>query len=102
LQATLAPPVKGKMLKGLCVCYSVIATTYFSVAISGYWAFGNESGASILANFIGETKPLLPKWFFLMTNIFILLQVMALTAVRTTSWYTIHLSNFTIHSIPFS
>ncbi|KAG4908180.1 hypothetical protein AAZX31_20G175600 [Glycine max] len=81
IQATLAPPVKGKMLKGLCVCYSVIATTYFSVAISGYWAFGNESGASILANFIGETKPLLPKWFFLMTNIFILLQVMALTAV---------------------
>ncbi|CAJ1976659.1 unnamed protein product [Sphenostylis stenocarpa] len=81
IQATLAPPVKGKMLKGLCVCYSVIATTYFSVAISGYWAFGNESGASVLSNFIRESKPLLPKWFFLMTNIFILLQVMALTAV---------------------
>jgi len=91
LQATLAPPVKGKMLKGLCVCYSVIATTYFSVAISGYWAFGNESGASVLSNFVGETKLLLPKWFFLMTNIFILLQVMALTAVRRASWY-IHLS----------
>ncbi|ESW15827.1 hypothetical protein PHAVU_007G105500 [Phaseolus vulgaris] len=81
IQATLAPPLKGKMLKGLCVCYSVIATTYFSVAISGYWAFGNESGASVLSNFIGETKLLLPKWFFFMTNIFILLQVMALTAV---------------------
>ncbi|KAK7391473.1 hypothetical protein VNO78_19889 [Psophocarpus tetragonolobus] len=81
IQATLAPPVTGKMLKGLCICYSVIATTYFSVAISGYWAFGNKSGASVLANFIGETKPLLPKWFFLMTNIFILLQVMAMTAV---------------------
>ncbi|RDX62414.1 GABA transporter 1 [Mucuna pruriens] len=81
IQATVAPPVKGKMLKGLCVCYSVIATTYFSVAISGYWAFGNQSGSTILANFVDGTKFLLPKWFFFMTNIFILLQVMALTAV---------------------
>ncbi|KAK7279535.1 hypothetical protein RJT34_24588 [Clitoria ternatea] len=80
IQATLAPPVKGKMLKGLCICYFVIVITYFSVAISGYWAFGNEAGATVLSNFIGE-KPLLPKWFFLMTNLFILLQVMALTAV---------------------
>ncbi|XP_027366970.1 GABA transporter 1-like [Abrus precatorius] len=81
IQATLAPPVKGKMLKGLCVCYSVIATTYFNVAISGYWAFGNEANPTILANFFRGTKPLLPKWFFLMTNIFILLQVMGMTAV---------------------
>ncbi|XP_058751740.1 GABA transporter 1-like [Vicia villosa] len=81
IQATLAPPVKGKMFKGLCVCYSVILATYFSVAISGYWAFGNASGATVLANYIGETKLLLPKWFFLMTNILILLQVFGLTAV---------------------
>ncbi|CAK8573034.1 unnamed protein product [Lathyrus sativus] len=81
IQATLAPPVKGKMFKGLCVCYSVILATYFSVAISGYWAFGNAAGATVLANYIGETKLLLPKWFFLMTNILILLQVFGLTAV---------------------
>ncbi|KAL2324906.1 hypothetical protein Fmac_023964 [Flemingia macrophylla] len=81
IQATLAAPVKGKMFKGLCLCYAVIAATYFSVAISGYWAFGNDSGATILANFVRGTRLLLPKWFFLMTNIFILLQVMALTAV---------------------
>lgn len=79
----MAPPVKGKMFKGLCVCYSVIVATYFSVAISGYWAFGNAAGATVLANYIGETKLLLPKWFFLMTNILILLQVFGLTAVRT-------------------
>lgn len=74
------------MFKGLCVCYSVILATYFSVAISGYWAFGNASGATVLANYIGETKLLLPKWFFLMTNILILLQVFGLTAVRTASY----------------
>ncbi|CAL0299783.1 unnamed protein product [Lupinus luteus] len=67
IQATLAPPVK--------------ATTFYCSAISGYWAFGNEAYATILANFIGQTKPLLPKWFFLITNIFIILQVIAMTAV---------------------
>ncbi|KAK2457502.1 GABA transporter [Trifolium repens] len=61
IQATLAPPVKGKMFKGL-------------------------SGATVLTNYIrfndiGEMKLLLPKWFFLMTNILILLQVFGLTAV---------------------
>ncbi|XP_030451316.1 GABA transporter 1-like [Syzygium oleosum] len=81
IQATLAPPVKGKMFKGLCVCYSVIVTTYFSVGISGYWAFGNQSKGTILTNFMGETKPLLPTWFLLMTNIFCLLQISAVTVV---------------------
>ncbi|KEH43406.1 transmembrane amino acid transporter family protein [Medicago truncatula] len=96
IQATLAPPVKGKMFKGLCVCYSVIVATYFSVAISGYWAFGNASGATILANYIGETKLLLPKWFFLTTNILILLQVFGLTAVRTPKLFRIYIFDFAI------
>ncbi|XP_030545508.2 GABA transporter 1-like [Rhodamnia argentea] len=81
IQATLAPPVKGKMFKGLCVCYSVIVTTYFSVGISGYWAFGNQSKGTILTNFMGQTKPLLPTWFLLITNIFCLLQLSAVTVV---------------------
>ncbi|CAB4299451.1 unnamed protein product [Prunus armeniaca] len=81
IQATLAPPVKGKMFKGLCVCYSVIVTTYFGVAISGYWAFGNQAMGTVLTNFMGDEKPLLPTWFLLMTNVFTLLQVSAVTVV---------------------
>ncbi|KAM1175637.1 hypothetical protein ACFX2I_028020 [Malus domestica] len=81
IQATLAPPVKGKMFKGLYVCYSVIVTTYFSVAISGYWAFGNQAMGTVLSNFMGDGKPLLPTWFLLMTNVFTLLQVSAVTVV---------------------
>ncbi|KAK7848739.1 gaba transporter 1 [Quercus suber] len=77
IQATIAPPVKGKMIKGLCVCYSVILVTYFSVAISGYWAFGNQAMGTVLSNFMGNGQPLLPTWFLLMTNIFILLQISA-------------------------
>jgi hypothetical protein len=60
LQATIAPPVKGKMFKGICVCYAVIVSTYFSVGISGYWASGNQAQPTILTNFMGDGKPLLP------------------------------------------
>ncbi|KAK9282683.1 hypothetical protein L1049_010903 [Liquidambar formosana] len=82
IQATIAPPVKGKMFKGLCVCYTIIVTTYFSVAISGYWAFGNQSQGTLLANFMADDKKdLLPTWFLLMTNVFTLLQVSAVTVV---------------------
>ncbi|PWA37538.1 transmembrane amino acid transporter family protein [Artemisia annua] len=82
IQATLAPPVKGKMFKGLCVCYSVIIATFFSVTISGYWAFGNESAGFILSNFIDDNgKPLVPRWFNMMTNIFTILQLSAVTVV---------------------
>ena len=77
----MAPPVKGKMFKGPCVCYSVIVTTYFSVAMSGYWAFGNQAMGTVLSNFMGVDKPLLPTWFLLMTNVFTLLQVLAVTVV---------------------
>ncbi|KAK9282582.1 hypothetical protein L1049_010799 [Liquidambar formosana] len=82
IQATIAPPVKGKMFKGLCVCYAIVVTTYFSVAVSGYWAFGNQAMGTILANFmVDENKALLPTWFLLMTNVFALLQVSAVTLV---------------------
>ncbi|KAJ9175370.1 hypothetical protein P3X46_013933 [Hevea brasiliensis] len=81
IQATLVPPVKGKMFKGLCICYAVIVTTYFSVAISGYWAFGNQAKGIILTNFAGDGNPLLPSWFFLITNIFTLMQLIAITVI---------------------
>ncbi|PON60675.1 Amino acid transporter, transmembrane domain containing protein [Parasponia andersonii] len=81
IQATLAPPVQGKMFKGLCVCYSVIAVTYFSVGISGYWAFGNQAQGTLLSNFMGVDKPLLPTWFLVMTNIFTITQVLAVTVL---------------------
>lgn len=81
----MAPPVKGKMFKGLCVCYAVIATTFLSVAISGYWAFGKQAMATVLSNFMGNEKPLLPTWFLLMINAFTLSQISAVTVVRTST-----------------
>ncbi|CAN1252511.1 GABA transporter 1, partial [Linum perenne] len=81
IQATVAPPVKGKMFKGLCVCYAVILATFFSVAISGYWAFGNEAHGLVLSNFVVDGKALVPKWFVLMTNVFTVLQLCAVAVV---------------------
>lgn len=74
-------PTKGKMFKGLLVCYSVVISTFFSVGISGYWAFGNQSLGSILQNFMVNGKPLVNKWFLLMTNVFTFVQVIAVVLV---------------------
>ncbi|XP_020984894.2 GABA transporter 1-like [Arachis duranensis] len=82
IQATLAPPVKGKMFKGLCICYAVIIVTFFGAAISGYWAFGNQAEGLILTNFMDSNgKPLVPKWFIYMTNIFTIAQLAAVGVV---------------------
>ncbi|PIA43402.1 hypothetical protein AQUCO_01900052v1 [Aquilegia coerulea] len=83
IQATIAPPVKGKMFKGLCVCYAVVVATFFSVAISGYWAFGNQAAGTVLSNFMAGGKPLVPKWLVLITNVFTLLQTSAVGVVSS-------------------
>ncbi|KAA8544189.1 hypothetical protein F0562_022175 [Nyssa sinensis] len=77
IQATLAPPVKGKMFKALCVCYSIVTLNFFSVAIFGYWALGSKANGLILSNFLDDGKPLVPKWFVLMKNSFTILQLFA-------------------------
>eukprot|EP00262_Sarcandra_glabra_P013766 TRINITY_DN3883_c0_g1_i2.p1 TRINITY_DN3883_c0_g1~~TRINITY_DN3883_c0_g1_i2.p1 ORF type:complete len:300 (-),score=25.65 TRINITY_DN3883_c0_g1_i2:3-902(-) len=81
IQATIAPPVTGKMFKGLCVCYVVLITTFFSVAISGYWAFGNQAAGTLLSNFMVDGEPIIAKWFLFMTNVFLLLQSSAIGVV---------------------
>ncbi|TVU33930.1 hypothetical protein EJB05_15746, partial [Eragrostis curvula] len=87
IQATAAPPVTGKMFKGLCLCYTVVITTFFSVAISGYWAFGNQAQGTILSNFMigaggnNNKQAAIPKWLLLVTHLFTLLQLSAVTVV---------------------
>ncbi|GAB4824784.1 Sodium- and chloride-dependent GABA transporter 1 [Ancistrocladus abbreviatus] len=81
IQATLAPPVKGKMFKGLCICYVIVCATFFSVAIAGYWAFGNQSDGMILSNFTSDGRNLVPKWFIVISNAFVILQLAAVGVV---------------------
>lgn len=70
------------MFKGLCICYAIILVTFFSVAISGYWAFGIKAEGVILSNFSHDGRALLPKWFILITNIFTILQQSAVAVVN--------------------
>ena len=77
LQATLAPPVTGKMFKGLIVCYSVVTSTFFTVACSGYWAYGNGAAGNLITNL----APDIPSWLVFLANMLILAQLFAVALV---------------------
>ena len=77
LQATLSPPVTGKMFKGLLVCYSVVTSTFFSVASSGYWAYGNSAAGNLFTSL----APDIPSWLTFLANMLILAQLFAVALV---------------------
>ncbi|KAL3686217.1 hypothetical protein R1sor_004239 [Riccia sorocarpa] len=82
IQGTLAPPVNGKMFKGLIVAYAVVCSTYFSVAVSGYWAFGNLASGNIFSNFQRpDGTSLVPDWLIVVPNILVILQLIAVILV---------------------
>ncbi|CAH8277837.1 unnamed protein product [Arabidopsis lyrata] len=90
IQATLAPPATGKMLKGLLLCYSVIFFTFYSAAISGYWVFGNNSSSNILKNLMPDEGPTLaPIVVIGLAVIFVLLQLFAIGLVYSQVAYEI-------------
>lgn len=90
IQATLAPPAAGKMVKGLTMCYSVIFVTFYSSAISGYWAFGNKVGSNILNSLMPDNGPsLAPTWLIGLAVVFVLLQLLAIDLVYSQVAYEI-------------
>ena len=81
-QATVAPPVTGKMQKGIALCYTVVFVTFYPVAISGYWAFGNQANGNIFDNLVPNEGPqLLPQWLVGIASIAIVLQLLAIGLV---------------------
>ncbi|KAH7651576.1 Amino acid transporters domain-containing protein [Dioscorea alata] len=90
IQATVAPPVAGKMLKALLLCYSVIFVTFYPVAISGYWVFGNEVNSNVLQSLMPDSGPsLAPTLLLGLAVIFILLQLVAIGLVYSQVAYEI-------------
>lgn len=57
--------------------------TFYSVAVSGYWAFGNNVQDNILENLMpnDEGVALVPTWLLVIAVIFILLQLFAIALV---------------------
>ncbi|KAG8661046.1 probable GABA transporter 2 [Manihot esculenta] len=90
IQATLAPPATGKMVKGLLMCYSVILVTFYSAAVSGYWVFGNKSNSNILKSLMPDEGPsLAPTWVLDLGLVFVLLQLFAIGLVYSQVAYEI-------------
>ncbi|KAL4204134.1 hypothetical protein AMTRI_Chr01g108200 [Amborella trichopoda] len=90
IQATLAPPVTGKMLKALSLCYIVIFFTFYAAAISGYWAFGNKVNSNILKSLMPDNGPsYVPTWMLGIAIIFVILQLFAIGMVYSQVAYEI-------------
>ena len=58
LQATIKEPAVKNMWKGITMAYALITSTYFSVAISGYWAFGQNCLPYLLNNLSNPVWPI--------------------------------------------
>uniref|UniRef100_A0A0D9V311 Amino acid transporter transmembrane domain-containing protein n=1 Tax=Leersia perrieri TaxID=77586 RepID=A0A0D9V311_9ORYZ len=90
IQATLAPPVAGKMIKALVLCYSVIAFTFYLPSITGYWAFGSHVQSNVLESLMPDSGPALaPTWLLGLTVLFVLLQLLAIGLVYSQVAYEI-------------
>ncbi|KAB2093691.1 hypothetical protein ES319_A02G110300v1 [Gossypium barbadense] len=90
IQATLAPPATGKMVKGLLMCYTVAFLTFYSAAVSGYWVFGNKSKSNILKSLMPDEGPSLAPTIVLgLAVVFVLLQLLAIGLVYSQVAYEI-------------
>eukprot|EP00249_Psilotum_nudum_P007626 c20705_g1_i1 orf=179-1555(+) len=82
IQATLSPPVTGKMVRGLMICYAVTLVTFFSVAVSGYWAFGNASNGIIFNNMFSQRgESFIPRWLFFTGYALVFLQLIVAAVI---------------------
>ncbi|GKV31750.1 hypothetical protein SLEP1_g40418 [Rubroshorea leprosula] len=90
IQATIAPPATGKMVKGLAMCYTVIFVTFYLAAFSGYWAFGNKAYSNILKNLMLDDGPSLALTIVVgLAVVFVLLQLFAIGLVYSQVAYEI-------------
>ncbi|KAF0923526.1 hypothetical protein E2562_006409 [Oryza meyeriana var. granulata] len=90
IQATLAPPAAGKMMKALVLCYSVIAFAFYLPSITGYWAFGSHVQSNVLKSIMPDSgQALAPTWLLGLAVVFVLLQLLAIGLVYSQVAYEI-------------
>ncbi|KAH8951179.1 hypothetical protein BDL97_09G013600 [Sphagnum fallax] len=79
IQATIAPPIGGKMVKAIALCYTVVVATFYSVSIAGYWAFGNDAQGNLFDNLVPSYGPQLnPTWLVAISGFSIVAQLLAI------------------------
>ncbi|XP_039118900.1 GABA transporter 1-like [Dioscorea cayenensis subsp. rotundata] len=69
IQSTVKDPAKCNMYKGISAAYGIIVLSYWSLAFSGYWAFGSTVQPYILSSLT------IPRWTIVMANIFAVIQI---------------------------
>ncbi|RWR72072.1 lysine histidine transporter 1-like protein [Cinnamomum micranthum f. kanehirae] len=69
IPSTPEKPSKKSMWKGVIFAYGIVGLCYFSVAIAGYWAFGNRVDDNIL---VSLNKP---AWLIVAANAFVVIHV---------------------------
>lgn len=57
------------MYKGVSTAYTVIVMSYWTLAFSGYWAFGSDVQPYILSSLT------VPRWATVMANLFAVIQI---------------------------
>ncbi|KAJ4750633.1 Transmembrane amino acid transporter family protein [Rhynchospora pubera] len=69
IQSTIREPPKKNMYKGVSGAYGVIIASYWTLAFSGYWAFGSQVQPYILSSLTT------PGWTIVMANLFAVIQI---------------------------
>uniref|UniRef100_A0A0D9XJP9 Amino acid transporter transmembrane domain-containing protein n=1 Tax=Leersia perrieri TaxID=77586 RepID=A0A0D9XJP9_9ORYZ len=69
IQSSLREPVRMNMYKGVSTAYSIIVMSYWTLAFSGYWAFGSGVQPYILSSLT------VPRWTIVMANLFAVIQI---------------------------
>lgn len=57
------------MYKGVSAAYTIIVVSYWTLAFSGYWAFGSQVQPYILSSLTA------PRWAIAMANLFAVIQI---------------------------
>jgi len=62
-------PVRANMYRGVSSAYTIIVVSYWTLAFSGYWAFGSQVQPYILSSLTA------PRWATVMANLFAVIQI---------------------------
>jgi hypothetical protein len=69
IQSTVREPVRANMYRGVSSAYTIIVVSYWTLAFSGYWAFGSQVQPYILSSLTA------PRWATVMANLFAVIQI---------------------------
>ncbi|CAL4916653.1 unnamed protein product [Urochloa decumbens] len=69
IQSSVREPVRSNMYKGVSAAYTIIFVSYWTLAFSGYWAFGSQVQPYILSSLTA------PRWAIVMANLFAVIQI---------------------------